>query len=770
MRGQRFYRALLHLYPASFRHDYGEEMALDFARRVQDRPNPWAGFAMLCGAVVDVVGNAAAVHRDFLLQDLRYVFRTLRRAPGFAVTALLLVALGVGANTAAFSVADFVLLRPLPFPEPDRLVKVWETESSYSRMEASPANYRDWKRLATPFESLAAYSTFAANVVGQGKPQRLEGAWVTADLLPTLGVRPLLGRLFGADDDREGAPGIVLLSYGLWQRTFGGDPTVLGRTVRLDDEPHAVIGIMPPDFQFPDRDTLFWAPFRYPEAGYQDRNDNWWDVVGRLKPGVSIETARSEMELVAARLRQQYPENQTKGTTVIRLRDEVPRQSRLLLFALLGASVCVLLIACANLASLLLGRGMARRLELAVRAAIGAGRERIVRQLATEGLLLAVVGGLLGVGVAAVSVPLLARLVPAALPLAGEPGVHGRVLAFAVVLTALTGLAFSVVPALRVSGQTELSGLREGVRSGGGGKERLLSVLVISELAASVVLLAWTGLLFRTLWTIQATDPGFRAESVTTFQTALSTTKYAPVALREVFYRRVLGEVRALPGVDSGRLHQLPADGDARRGLARDRSRRSRSVSRSSAAGQRPLRHPRLLRLTAHSHPAWTRREPGRHGAAALHRGGERVVRPASLAGPRPDRPSLLLWIERSRGGRGRGRHSGTGVRAAERTSGVSTVGSGGGRWVHRVPAERTGGPIDGRSRGARARGPPDRPACRPRAARLRRSNDDGHRGNADRLARRAVACDRPLRRRGGDPGGGGHPWAAGPGGLTTLP
>lgn len=550
---ERFYRALLHLYPASFRHDYGPEMALDFARR-RRAASGLVGIARLwIAALFEVVGNAAAVHADLLRQDLRYAFRALRRAPGFAVTALLLVALGVGANTAAFSVADFVLLRPLPFPQADRLVRVWETHpGGYSRTEASPANYRDWKSEATSFESLGAYSTQSVNLGGRGDPQRLDGAVVTADLLPTLGVRPLHGRWFADGEDRAATPATVVLSHSLWQRTFGADPGVVGRTIRLDEHPHTIIGVMPRDFQFPDRDTEFWAPFPAEYTDDQDRNNNWWLAVGRLKPAVSIETARSEMDVVAAHLRAQYPaDNKDKGINVQRLRDDVPRQSRLLLFALCGASLCVLLIACANLASLLLGRGIARRQELAVRAAIGAGRERIVRQLATEGLLLASLGGVLGIGVAIAAVPLLSRLVPANLPVAAVPTIDVRVLAFAVVVTALTGLAFSIAPAVRASGQTDLSGLHEGARSGGGGKERLRSTLVIAEIAASVVLLASAGLLLRALWTVQSIDPGFRAENVTALRTELPWPRYETVAARTAFFTRVLGEVRGVPGVTS---------------------------------------------------------------------------------------------------------------------------------------------------------------------------------------------------------------------------
>jgi predicted permease len=544
------YRALLRLYPASFRNEYGGEMMADFVRRRREVRGGLGLVGLLAGAVVDVSLHAAAAHRDVLVQDARYAGRSLRRSPGFALTALLLVALGVGANTAAFSVADFVLLRPLPFPESDRLVRVWERVPGYSRMEASPADYRDWKRLATPFESMAAFNTVGINLTGRGDPRRIEVALVSSELLPTLGVAPMMGRSIASEDDRDGAAGTLLLSYRLWQSSFGGDAEVVGRTVRLDDHPYTVIGVMPPSFQFPSRDTEAWKPLQLPGDAYEDRNDNWLEVVGRLKPGVTLGEAGAAMDLVAAALRKEYPANDKVEISVIGLRDQLQRQSRLLLYALCGAALCVLLIACANLASLLLARGLARRQELAVRAAIGAGRERLLRQLATEGMLLALGGGVVGVLVALACLPLLSRLVPFALPVAGVPGIDGRVLAFALALTVATGLAFSLLPALRASGRAGLDGLREGARAGAA-KETLRAALVVAEIVASMVLITSTGLLLRAMWRIEAQDPGFRPEGVLTVRTALPLPKYASPLVRGAFYDRVVSEVRRLPGVTS---------------------------------------------------------------------------------------------------------------------------------------------------------------------------------------------------------------------------
>jgi predicted permease len=547
----RLHGLLLHLYPASFRGQYGAEMRAIFARRRRAAAGPLAVLGLWIETVLEVVANAAAVHGDLLRQDLRYTARSLGRAPGFTAVAVAVVALGIGANTAVFSVTDFVLVRPLPFNHPERLVKVWERRPGYAEMEPSPANYRDWKRMSHAFAAMGAFDRdISANLVGQGEPVRLSGAAVTAEVLPLLGARPLAGRFFTAAEDRAGAGGTLVLSYRLWREQFGGERSVLGRKVALDGEPFVVIGIMPGDFRFPDRRAEFWKPEQFRDRDFEDRTDNRLEVVARLRRGVTLEAARAEMALVAARLERQYPrEDAHTGATVLDLRDELSQQSRLLLMALSGAALCVLLIACANLAALLVARILAREHELQVRAALGAGRERLVRQLATESLVLALLGGALGVLVAVAAVPLLTRLVPAALPLAETPAIDLRVLAFAGLLTGVTGVGLGLVPALRTGRSASLAGLKEGARAGGGRKERLRAALVLVEVSASVVLLVATGLLIRALWRLQATDPGFRASGVLTLRTELPYPKYRAGARRAAFYDRVLADVRALPGV-----------------------------------------------------------------------------------------------------------------------------------------------------------------------------------------------------------------------------
>jgi predicted permease len=547
----RAYRALLHVYPASFRSEYGEEMCGIFRRRRLGAAGPFAIAGLWISATLEVLWNATAVHWEILRQDLRYTVRTLSRARGFALTTIVLVAIGVGANTAAFSVTDFVLVRPLPYPDSSSLVRAWQEEvGGYSSMEFSPANYRDWRQLTRSFERTGAFYTSAVNVVARGEPERVDMAAVTADLLPALGVQPAMGRLFTAADDQEGAPGALILSDGLWRRAFGSDRSVLGTHVTLDDGVHTIVGVMPAHFSFPTRDEEMWLPARLPAQAFEDRNDNLLEVVGRLKPGVTVAAANAETSVIASQLRRQYPkENAHTGMRVNSFRDELSQQSRLLLLAVSGAALCVLLIACANIANLLLVRALGRRKELAVRTAIGAGRERLIRQLATESLVLAALGGGLGGVLAVFAMPLLAALVPVSFPSADVPSMDVRTMIFAFVLTALTGLIFGIAPVLRSSGDVDPSGLREDVRSGGGRKERLRSTLVVAEVVASLVLLISSGLLMRAIWNVQARDPGFRAEGVLTLQTALSMPRYELTARRTAFYSRVLSGVGAIPGV-----------------------------------------------------------------------------------------------------------------------------------------------------------------------------------------------------------------------------
>lgn len=544
-------RVLLRLYPAAFRAEYGDEFVA-VLRRHRRQVSGLAVASFWLATLLDTLSGATGAHLDILRQDLRYAGRTLNRSRGFAAATVVILALGIGANTAVLSLADHVFVRALPFADPDRLVGLWEDHGyrGYSRVEPSPANFRDWTQAATSFEAMAASYSLSVNMTGGGEPRRLEGAAVTAGLFPLLGVRPALGRVFSPSDDRPGAAGTLLLSDGAWQELFARDPAVLGRQVTLDGTPYTVIGVMPAAFRYPAREVTFWTTTRFDEEMFVDRTNNFLRVVGRLKRGVSLPQAAAGMRVVASALERAHPkENERVGVTLKWLRDDVSEQSRLLLLALAGGALCVLLIACTNLANLLMARAMSRRPELAVRAALGAGGDRLVRQLLTEALVLAAAGGALGAVLAAAALPLFDRLVPASLPIAARLTMDGRALGIAAVLTALTTLGFGVVPGLRACRAANLESLKAGGRSIGVAHGGLRPALVVVEVGASVLLLATAVVLLQTLWRVEAIDPGFRPEGVLTLRTVLATPKYEPLTRRMQFYSRVVSEVRALPGV-----------------------------------------------------------------------------------------------------------------------------------------------------------------------------------------------------------------------------
>jgi len=548
----RFYNLLLHLYPASFRAEYAGELGAVFARGRQD-VRGFQAVLFWAATLFEILPDALAVHWDLLVQDVRYAARILARAPGFACTAITVAALGTGAATAAYTLIDHVLVRPLPFPEPDRLVNVWENAPAghFSELELSPANYRDWKAAASSFSSFGVYAGLAATLTGAGEPRRILGDAFTPEIFPLLGAQPALGRVFGTEDLKESAPATVVLSYALWQEAFGGSRTALGRKIEIDGRPRTIVGVMPAGFSFPDRDAELWVPLRFAPIDFADRSNSYLHGLARLKPGISMGQAQAEMAGIAGRLARAYPKELANiGATIVRLHDDLSPRTRLLLEALMGAALCLLLIACANLANLLLARALARRGELAVRCALGAGRERLVRQMLTESLLLAVAGGLLGILIAYAAVPLFARLVPNAVASAAAPSIDIRILAFAVLLIVVTGVAFGALPALRAGHGSEQA-LRENTRSGGGRRERLRSALVVAEIAACVLLLVSSGLLIRALSRIRGLDPGFRPNGVLTLRTMLPFPKYDKMETRRDFYNRVLSDVRRLPGVTS---------------------------------------------------------------------------------------------------------------------------------------------------------------------------------------------------------------------------
>ena len=506
-------------------------------------------------ATVDTV----RLHVDILRQDLRHAIRALRRTPGFTLTAVFVTALGVGATTAAFTLADYVLVRPLPFPHPDRLVTIREglvrraaaSKGIQATNDATPANFLAWQEMSTSFEVMGAYRSVSLNLLGSGEPERLDGVSISYDAMEMVGMRPALGRPLTMADDTYGAPCTVLISDALWRRRFGGEASILDSTVVLENESCVVRGVMPRGFEFPNRTTVFWRPIRFAPDAASTRSDRAHRVLARLKPGVSRQQAAADLATVSATLARMYPvENGEIVAVMMELRDDVGVESRMLLIALAAASACVLLIACTNLASLLVARASARGRELTVRMAVGAGRLRLIRQLLTESILLAIVGGGLGLAVAIAAVPMAVKLVPTALPIPEVPDVDLRMLFTAALVTLGTGIGFGVLPAFRAAREATATGLREGGRTGSSRRtQRLRGGLVIAQVGLSVVLLACTGLLIRALIRVQSTPPGFNAEGVLTMRTLLPFSKYGMQAPRAEFHRRVIEGVAALPGV-----------------------------------------------------------------------------------------------------------------------------------------------------------------------------------------------------------------------------
>ena len=487
-----------------------------------------------------------------LISDVRYALRILLRSPGFTLIAILALALGIGANTAIFSAVDAILLRPLPYPDADRLVMVWEDAShvSFPRNTPAPANYFDWKKQNTVFVDMAALRGRSANLTGDGAPELVQGRTVTPNFFSVLGVQPVLGHAFTAEDDKAGAK-VVVLSYGLWQRRYGGDRSIIGRAIQMNGEPYTVVGVTPQSFNFPDRLTSFFWPATLDSAATV-RGSHYLNVVARLKPGVSLQSASTEMKTIARRLETQYPGTNTHiGAVVVPLREQIAGDVRTALFVLLGAAGCVLLIACSNVANLLLARATGRQRELAVRSALGAGRTRLVRQMLTESLVLAALGGSVGIAAGYAGTRLLEALVPSGFP-AGALAMDAPVLLFSLAATALTALVFGLLPALSSTRVALNDALKQASRAGVGGRNRWMrNGLVVSEVALAIVLLTGAGLMIQTLHNLRTAEPGFRSDHLLTLRLLLPAAKYPKQEQRMAFYEAALQHVRTLPGVRS---------------------------------------------------------------------------------------------------------------------------------------------------------------------------------------------------------------------------
>jgi len=487
---------------------------------------------------------------DEVRLDLKYAVRSIRRAPGFALTAIGVVAFGIAATTAAFTVLDYALLRPLPFPEPNRLVRIYQSDVARGvpRLEASPPNFSDWREGSTGFSAMASFLYGGtATLLGGSEPRQIDIGTFDGDVLTVLGVQPLVGRGFTAEDQRDHFLDIVVLGYDFAVSTFGSPAAALDQTVTLDNRARTVIGVMPAGFAFPSRDPVLWMPMPPFEALGQSRTNLLLNVVARLRPDASIGQAQADMTVMADRLQRAYPkDNAGVSISVVDMRDVVSPQTRMLVWIVFAAALCLLLIVCTNLTNLLLARAVARRQEIAIRAAIGAGTWRLVKQMLTESAVLAAAGGAIGSAIAIAAVPLVARMVPDVLPVTGGPAVDLRGLAFAGLITAVTCLAVGIVPALRSSRTADAQALRA---RAGAPIGRLRSALVLAEVAATVTLLVGGGLLVKAMWRVQSVDLGFHADGVLTLRTNLPFGKYSDPARRRAYYDRVLTGTRGLPGV-----------------------------------------------------------------------------------------------------------------------------------------------------------------------------------------------------------------------------
>jgi predicted permease len=502
---------------------------------------------------------------ETLIQDLRYGARMLLKNPGFTLIAVLTLALGIGANTAIFSVVNAVLLRPLPYEEADRLVFLTERSPWSEDLTLSYPDFADWRAQNHVFEYIGVHNSVDYNLTGNGDPARLRAGRASADLFSALRVRAALGRLFTNEEDKPGAPGVVVLSHGLWQRRFAGDPNILNQSLTLDDRPYAVVGVLPPDFRLEERNEI-WVPV---EANISARALLGRDIhpflrgVARLKAGVTLEQARAEMDAIAARLAQKYSINKNVEARITPLLENYVHNVRRALWVLLGAVAFVLLIACANVANLMLARATARGREMAVRVALGASRWRVIRQLLTESLLLAVVGGTLGLLLARWGVKLILTLSANSLPRSSEIGLDTRVLVFTIAVSALTGIVFGLAPALQASRADVQESLKETARSTTGGRHRLRQFLVVTEVALTLVLLIGAGLLIRSFYHLQQVNPGFIDEHVLNFRVSLPMQKYAHENQWLNFYQQVIDKLRAVPGVkEVGIASRVPMDGN----------------------------------------------------------------------------------------------------------------------------------------------------------------------------------------------------------------
>src|SRR2546423_1285448 len=488
---------------------------------------------------------------ESLFSDLRYAIRSLLKRPGFTLIAVVTLALGIGANTAIFSAINALLLKPLPFPDLDRVVAIWDKLPSRGVLhnEVAMANYLDWQTQNKSFDQLALYRWWSANLTGGDTPERVQGFLVSANFLDALGVKPLMGRNFYPEENQPGKDAVAIITHSLWQRRLGGDPNILNKTITINSVARTVIGVMPERFNFP-KGAEVYAPLAMTPELIKSRGNHSYYVIGRLKPGVSIKSAQADTDNITARLEQQYPATNTGwGATVFPIVADTVRQYDTALWVMMGAVGFVLLIACANVANLMLARASGRQREIALRAALGASRWRIVRQLLTESVIVALIGGALGVLVGFWGIDALRASNPgdAAKFAPGwyQLGINFTVLAFTLGLSLFSGIVFGLAPALQVSKPNLNNALKEGSRQTSGSSHWLRSGLVVFEVAISLVLLICAGLLARTFLSLLKTNPGFNPDNVITMNLVLPSAKYREEPQLAAFYTDLVQRVKA---------------------------------------------------------------------------------------------------------------------------------------------------------------------------------------------------------------------------------
>ena len=502
-----------------------------------------------------------------LLQDMRFGIRMLVKKPGASLVAILTLALGIGANAAIFSIVNTVLLRPLPYKDPERLVALWENIPSQGQSRVSPANFFDWKKQSTSFEDMSTYGGSAMTLTGVGEPEQLSGTRVSAGYFDVVGIKPMLGRAFLADEYEVGKGQVVILGNGLWRRRFGSDPQILNKSVTLDGQPLTVVGVMPPGL-YPVRPTTaghlsfgeeqqhYWIPMSFAAQWAAVRSAHVLGVVGRLKQGVTLDQARAEMNTIGARLEQQYPANKGEGILVNPFMNEMVGDVRPALLILFLAVGLVLLIACANIAGLRLAQHSARSKEIAIRAALGAPRRRIITQFFIEGLILSVVGAIAGLAVAAVGMKTLVSFVPQDIPRLSDVGLDWRVLSFTLLLSIGSCVLFGLIPAWHASQPDLHNALEQAGRTSGPGSYRLRfrKSLVVFQVSIAVMLVIGAGLLIRSFWILQQVDPGFQPERVLSVGITLPFTKYAEPQRINQFFSALQNDIMSVPAVKSAAI------------------------------------------------------------------------------------------------------------------------------------------------------------------------------------------------------------------------